>query len=286
MKPGITLFSPENLLPDHPSVPAATVTLDTGDSIEAIWNDAAGLVVLAKNLARATTATKALCGLRLRFLREHYFGPRNPNGGRPKKTGKITGFSWGSLLAEKLGINEETAKVWMRLADAVELLAEREGISLRETCEKLPWNWTPEEAQLMESTVQKLTGDKTQRQLLQSMQQGDFLSDIGYVEPERINGSNNQLGINGGKKQPAASAHERVEGLRCLARTSLFGHDTKDHRPKFGSPAYYMNALVDSDIKEELHKHPAASLIRKELADIYEVLVQPFTAAFRKLAGL
>ena len=139
-----------------------TAVLSTGEAsaieaIETAWQDAARLAGLVKNYARAGTAAKALCGLRLRALREYYFGPRSAKGGRPMKTGHLAGFPWESMIESRLGIPTRTAKTWMRLADAVEKIAAQQGLDLRSTCEKLPWDWTPEEQAAIEATVNKLT---------------------------------------------------------------------------------------------------------------------------------
>jgi hypothetical protein len=64
------------------------------------------------------------------------------------------------------GIGISCATHWMRLADAFERLAEREGISLREVLEKPPWDWSPEEAALVNDTVHQLCDGKTQVQIL------------------------------------------------------------------------------------------------------------------------
>lgn len=113
-------------------------------------------------------AQTTIFGLRLRSIRTGLFGPRIAGGGRPGIRESSKDFpSWVKLLTEEIGIGEATAQNWMRLADAAEILAEREGLSLRETCEKLPWDWTPEETRMLETTVQQLAEGKTQRELLQ-----------------------------------------------------------------------------------------------------------------------
>lgn len=244
-------------------------------AVETAWGDAARLAGLVKNYARAGTAAKALCGLRLRALREHYFGPRTV--GRPKKSNMDT--TWDGMIADRLGITRQAAENWMKMADAVEQLADLQGLDLRATCEKLPWDWTPEESALIDATVHKLTEDKTQRQLLQA----DFLSDLGYLEPERTNASNNPLGRNGGKKQAPVSPQQRIEDLRSLARTGLFGHDSKDHRPQPGSPAFWLNSLVAKQSFVGNLAHPAAALTKQERKEIYELLLKPAMDAWKAL---
>lgn len=242
--------------------------------------DTQRLVGLIKNFSRGTTAAKTMAGINLRHIREYYYGVRNPNGGRPKKTPNVSAFpTWEAYLSDMFDITRDTGENWMKMADAVQALAEAKGLDLPSICQKLPWDWTPEESAAIDATVHKLTQDKTQRELLQS----DFLLSLGYEAPERINGSNNQTGVNGGKKPLATSPEHKVEGQRCLARTALFGHDSKEHRPKPGSPAFWMNALVHAEGKGELHKNPLASLTKKERADIYEFLIQPFVASWKAL---
>jgi hypothetical protein len=273
MKAGVIPLNPDTQSSYLPSTLAHSSIVD---SEEAQWREVEGLVDMVKKYARVGTAAKAVCGMRLKILREYHFGPRRS--GRPKKRNRFGEFeSWGEMLMEKIGIDESTAKRWMKMGDAVERMAEIEGAGIREICEKLPWNWTPEEEAAMNATVSKLCDDKTQRQLLLE----DYLPGLGYVEPERINSSNNPLGINGGKKTPAANAQERLEGIRLLARTGLFGHDSKDHRPKPGSPAFWMNSLVAKQGKVGAEAHPMASLTKHERKEIYELLIKPFVDAFR-----
>lgn len=233
-----------------------------------------------KLCSRATLAATAMAGLHLRALRVLYFGERNPNGGRPKKTPHAAEFpDWPSMLTDFAGISDDTAGRWMKVADAIEALAEKHGGDVISICRTAPWDWTPEESEALGNAVGLLTQDKTQRELLQS----DFLSSLGYEAPEKTNGSNNPSRNNGGRKAPAATPQAKVEANRLIARTALFGHDSKDHRPKPGSPAFWMNALIDADGKGELAKHPAASLTKKERADIYDLLIKPFVDSWKAL---
>lgn len=271
----LEILAPSSLLDGAPNTSLSPAEVGALAAVETAWTDAARLAGLVKNYARAGTAAKALCGLRLRALREHYFGPRMV--GRPKKSGMDT--TWDGLLADRLGITRQAAENWMKMADAVEQLADRQGLDLRATCEKLPWDWTPEEAAAIEATVNRLTEDKTQRQLLQA----DFLSDLGYSEPERANASNNPTGKNGGSKQIPVSPQQRVENLRTLARTALFGHDSKEHRPQPGSPAFWMNSVVDKQGRVGDASHPAAALTKQERKEIYELLIKPFVDAWKAL---
>lgn len=271
----LQVLDPSSMIDGAPNTALSPAQVGALAAVETAWSDASRLAGLVKNYARAGTAAKALCGLRLRALREHYFGPRTV--GRPKASANDT--TWDNLLADRLGITRPTARVWMDLASAVEQLAVREGLDLRATCEKLPWDWTPEESALIEATVNKLTEDKTQRQLLQA----DFLSDLGYLEPTKPNGSNNPSGVNGGKKKPATSPQQRVENLRTLARTALFGHDSKDHRPQPGSPAFWLNALVEKQGRVGDAAHPAAALTKQERKEIYELLLKPAIDAWKAL---
>lgn len=270
----LEVLAPSSLLDGAPNTALSPIELAALSAVENAWQDTRRLADLIKNYSRATTAAKTLCGIRLRAIREHHFGPRVV--GRPKKS---NGTTWESMLADKLGITYQTADNWMKMADAVEALAESKGLDLQTICEKLPWDWTPEEQAAMDATVHKLCEDKTQRDLLQS----DFLSSLGYAAPEKINGSNNPLGANGGKKTPAANAQERLEGLRCLARTGLFGHDSKEHRPQPGSPAWWMNSLVEKQGQVAAKSHPMASLSKHERKEIYELLIKPFVDAYRAL---
>lgn len=267
----VEVLSPESLLPGASNTSLSLIQASALTAVETAWNDAARLAGLVKNYARAGTAAKALCGIRLRALREHYFGPRTV--GRPKKS--EAGTTWDNLLADRLGITRQAAENWMKMADAVETLADHEGLDLRSTCEKLPWDWTPEESALIDATVHKLTEDKTQRQLLQA----DFLADLGYEAPEKTNSSNNPLGRNGGKKKPASSPAALLKERQAAARLMFLGTE-KPGRVEKGSVAMFMEHFINN-AGEELEALPQA-----ELRDLYENTVKPFVAAFRKLAGL
>lgn len=270
-------FSPSEVLLSGPPAnslsPLETAALAT---IEDAWDETRRLSDLIKNYSRATTAAKTLCGLRLRTIREFYFGPRNPNGGRPKKTSAAGGYStWASMLADKAGISETTGAVSMQMADAVEAIALAEGTDIQSICQKLPHDWTPEDVSFLDATVLKLTQDKTQRQLLQA----DFLSSLGYEEPERQNGSNNPAGNNGGKKKPAASIQESVRLRQEAARLILFG-TVKPGFAERGSIALFMENFIKTEGAE------VAALPKQELRDLYEHTIKDFVTTFRKLAEL
>lgn len=114
-------------------------------------------------------AATVLGGIRLRALREYYFGKRTAHGSKPIKLKCLGKFkTWGGMLRTLSGIGIPCAENWIRLADAFERLAESEGISLSATLEKPPWDWSPEESALVNDTAHKLCGGKTQQELRQA----------------------------------------------------------------------------------------------------------------------
>jgi hypothetical protein len=244
-------------------------------AVESGWAEARRLADLAKNYARASTAAKALCGLKLRAIREYYYGPRDPRGGRPKMLRTAPGgATWESLLADKVGITDDTATNWMKMAAAVESLADQAGLDLRATCEKLPWDWTPEESALVDATVRRLTEDKTQRDLLQS----DFLLDLGYSPPPRLNNSPNQLGLNGSDKpKPILSPEESIRVAREAARVELYGTIREGHVDR-RSHAHWMILLHDNPELIE-------ALPPREIRAFQEQILQPFSAMIKDLAN-
>jgi hypothetical protein len=261
--------------------PAALITGDASTALSPIeaaaiiaaataWDDAARLAGLIKNYARAGTAAKALCGIRLRALREHYFGPRKAAGGRPKKSD--TGTTWETLLADKLGITRQTALNWIQMADAVEAIADAQGLDLRTTCEKLPWDWSTEESAMIDATVHKLCEDRTQRQLLQA----DFLADLGYREPARPNSSNNPTGKNGEKKKPAANAAELLKQRQIAARLLLYGTEAPG-KVALGSHARFLIDMVANGGLD------LEALPKAELQSYYEHDLKPFVDLIRSL---
>lgn len=241
--------------------------------VEAAWIDAARLAKLVRLLARAGTSAKAVCGIILRALREHYFGPRNAKGGRPRQRAIHGEFgSWNEMLLERVGISDDTATNWMRIADAVERIAEHTGMDIRAICEKLPWDWTPEESAMVESIVYALCEDRTQREILQN----DFLSDLGYAPACKPNSSNNPFGKNGGKKKQVSATdllRERQEAARIL-----FCGTARAGRVGNGSVAMFFTNCVNNGGKD------LESLPQAELRNLYENIVKPFADAFRKLA--
>lgn len=284
----VEILSADSLLDGTPNTALSPMEAGALAQVETGWQEARRLADLVKNYSRATTAAKTLCGIRLRALRVHYFGPRTGKAGRLKKIGNVSDFSsWSSMLADKVGVEERTANNWMQMADAVEALAEAKGLDLQGICEKLPWDWTPEEAAALDATVQKLTQDKTQRELLQS----DFLSSLGYTAPERINSSPNQLGINGGKKKKPATMAERIEGRRILARTEIFGQDKRSedgtHMAAEGSPAFWMAhftaQVLDCETPGDDTDTPFEALTSRERTMIFEGWIKPFLDAWKKL---
>jgi hypothetical protein len=271
--------SPDSLLDGTPSTALSPLQSAALAAVEEAWHEAGRLATLAKNYSRAATGAKALCGIKLAHLRTHYFGERKPQGGRPKKTPNDLGFStWPDLLADRVGISDECAANWMKMGEAVAMIADNQGTDLREIIVKLPWNWTPEEAAALEAAVHKITDGKSQKDLLNFIQ-SDFLSDLGYVAPERPNGSNNPAGKNGGKKKPASNPQALLEERRAAARIAFLGTD-KPGRVEQGSVALFMTHFVN-EAGQELEALPQA-----ELRDLYEHTVKPFAAVFRKLAGL
>ena len=237
--------------------------------LETGWGDARRLADLAKNYSRASTAAKALCGIKLRALRTYYFGPRNPRGGRPKKAANHD-VSWENLVVNKCGIPKKTAETWLKLADVVQGMAEGENLGMRDTLEKLPWDWTPEESAAVDAAVQRLTEDKTQRELLQS----DFLSDLGYTAPERINNSNNPLGNNGGKRTVILNPAEMLKQRQEVARLALFRCD-KPGRTEPGSVAHGMIRLLANSGKD------IEALPKNEMKYFYEHTLKPFAELIR-----
>ena len=268
----VEVLSPESLLE---STELTTVESTGLAAVESAWTEARRLAGLVKDYSRATTAAKTLCGIRLRAIREFHFGPRDPKGGRPKENPTRVGFgTWGVMLDEQLGgVDERTAERWMKMADAVEALAEAKGLDLQSICEKLPWDWTPEEAAALDATVHKLTEDKTQRQLLQS----DFLASLGYEAPGKEKGTAPAAAA--GKKKPASSAKELLRERQEAARLLFLGTAVAGRVEK-GSVAMFMEHFTNTG-GSEMEALPEA-----ELRDLYEHTVKPFAAAFRKLSGL
>ena len=262
----------EVMLSGPPAASLSPYQADAAAVVESGWGEARRLAELAKNYSRASTAAKALCGIKLRALREYHFGPRNPNGGRPKKpsAGQTT---WESMVADKCGIPDRTANTWMKMADVVQGLAEGENLGLRDTLEKLPWDWTPAESAAVDAAVQRLTEDKTQRELLQS----DFLSDLGYTAPERINNSNNPLGLNGGKKKVILNPAQLLKQRQEAARMAIYGKLEPGTRGELGSLVYRM-FLQTQDKGKVIEALP-----KSEMVYFYDYILKPYADLIRKI---
>lgn len=226
-----------------------------------------------KCYTRGRTASMVMSGLYLRLLRVHFFGPRNPNGGRPKRSLIVPGCTtWEAMLAEDGMISDRVAKNWMKCSEAVEALAIKQNLDIRSICEKLPWDWTPEENSAVDQVVGVLTEDKTQRELLQS----DFLSDLGYTEPARINSSNNPLGINGGKRKFPISPAEARKQREETARFRLTGSIEPGKIPAEGLIGRMF--LIINDGGKMLDELP-----KQELQYTYDQYIMPFSALVRKI---
>lgn len=229
-----------------------------------------------KLYSRASLAAMAMAGLHLRALRTIYFGERSPKGGRPKKPDTVSGFpTWESLLADVAGVTERTAQRWMKVADGIEAIAEREGSDVITICQKLPWEWTPEEAERIGSTAQELTENRTLKEFIQT----DFLSSLGYVNKQDVHGTNNPTGKNGSdKKKPAKSPKQLLAESQEAARKILFG-TALIGRADNGSPAMFMLQMLRTEGRE------LEALPQKEMRDFYELTLKPFSSLIRKLAG-
>lgn len=271
------LLAPESMLEGKPNTALSPQEASALVAAEAGWAEARRLGDLIKNYSRATTAAKTLCGIRLRALREYHFGPRSAKGGRPRgRNNSGESDNWASMLAEKSGLTERTARTWIALADVVEAMAEAQGLDLPSICAKLPWDWTPEEMAKLDATVSKLTEDKSQRELLQA----DFLSDLGYTAPERVNASNNPTGRNGGKKKATAATPAQLLRERQLAaRMEIYGTE-KVGRVEPGSHGFWLDHCINSK-GESIEALPMA-----ELRDFYEQTVKPFTDLLRKMVNV
>ena len=270
------MTSPAALLDGPPNL---SLSPKEASALAAVENAKTGLAHWAaqvKLYSRAGIAAMAMGGIHLRALREHFYGPRNPMGGRPRKRNTLPGCeSWKSMLADIAGITDQTATRWMKIADVVESMAAQEGGDVITICQKLPWEWTPEESEKLSNTITKLTEDKTQRELLQS----DFLASLGYTAPERVNASNNPTGKNGGKKKPAATPAALAKERQEAARMYLSGSPERG-KIEHGSVRSRMNLLCASGGKE-IEAMPQA-----EMRHFYEHTVKPFADLVRKLAGL
>lgn len=270
----LSIPTPASLLTGAANTSLSPAEVAALAAVDTAWGEARRLADLAKDYARAGNAAKALCGLTLSRLREHYFGPRNSSGGRPKKAANDSGHStWSSLLADRLGITDSTADVWMKMAEGVQAIAAAQGLDLQTTCAKLPWDWTPEETAALDNTFQLLCKDKTQRQLMQA----DFLESLGFENKQDKHGTNNPDGKNGGKKKPAASPKALLEERRRLARLDFFGTENPG-KIKPGSPVWHIEEFLKNPAE-----HPLSLLPKPELLDLIEHTLTPFIKALKKL---
>lgn len=252
--------------------PAETTALQ---AVDVAWGEARRLADLAKNYTRAGNASKALCGLTLSHLREHYFGPRDSKGGRPKTKANDSGHAtWASLLAERLEITDDTATNWMKMAEGVKALAAAQGLDLQATCAKLPWDWTPEETAALDNTFSELCKDKTQRQLMQA----DFLEGLGFENKQEKHGTNNPGGKNGGKKKPALSPKALLAERQRLARLDFYGTESPG-KVKPGAVVWMIEQFLANPTE-----HNLSTLPKPELVDLLENTLLPFTKALRTLA--
>ncbi len=255
---------------------SAAVKAMASETIAATEHQTVELIERFKAYSRAGNAAKALIGINLLALRTYYLGSPSPKGGRPKKTSDNLTFSWDSYLADKFGITRETASVWIKIGQIVQAETVSKNLDLRAVCEKLPWDWTAEEAARFDQASREAIGNRTQRELFQT----DFLSSLGYVNKQDTHGTNNPLGKNGSdKKKPAKSPKQLLAESQEAARKILFG-TAQVGRVDNGSPAMFMLQMLNTEGRE------LEALPQKEMRDFYELTLKPFSTLIRKLAGL
>ncbi len=266
--------SPEALITGNSNTSLSLAETTALQAVDVAWGEARRLADLAKNYTRAGNAAKALCGLTLSHLREHYFGPRSSSGGRPKKGANDSGSTtWNSLLADRIGITDDTATNWMKMADGVQALATAQGLDLQATCAKLPWDWTPDEIVALDNTFSELCKDKTQRQLMQA----DFLDGLGFENKQDKHGTNNPGGKNGGKKKPPISPKALLAERQRLARLDFYGTESPG-KVKPGSVVWMMEQFIQNPTD-----HNLSTLPKPELIDLLENTLTPFIKALRNL---
>jgi hypothetical protein len=304
----LEILDPETLLSGPPANPLSPIQLNEIAVMEQSTTEVRRLADLVKSFSRAGTAAKALAGIHLRHLRQFHVGDFQAQGGRPKKTPNVLGFSkslkkpphaaavsgdqklnprdedlknphdgefsgWGSFLEDRIGITTQTASNWIKIGVVVEEMAITHNLELKTICEKLPWDWTEQESAALDATVQHLTADKTQRDLLKA----DFLTTLGW-QPNPT--GNNPDGKNGsGKPQKTLTPSELLAARQDAARLALY--NTTDHnRAARGSIVERIVHHCDNGGKE------LESLPQSELRYLYEFQIKPFADLIRKLANL
>lgn len=165
-----------------------------------VWIDHAG------RFERAKTACQVMAGFELIELKR---SAGFVQGGRRGQNPNDLGFaSWDEFCRARIGISDETARGWMRMAEALKpRLRKLPGLGhlIREIIDRPLSQLGPEKCQLLADAVHKLADGKTQL---------DFMEELGLVK--RAQGSGASGGALGGGRHAKGQLTE--EAARQIAR--------------------------------------------------------------------
>jgi hypothetical protein len=156
------------------------------------WRRAREYVRGASMAAKMTVAFQVLTGFELIALKKDSGVQR---GGDRRSNPKDSGLKWEDLVKSELGIGDDTARTWMKMAEAIRPRLKKLGGSFEALpmLELPPAQWNDEQRATLATVVKKATDGKTQL---------DFLTELGLAKKPQ--GS----GVKGGAKpaNPATPA--------------------------------------------------------------------------------
>lgn len=179
-------------------------------STVASWDKVKYWAELAGKFQHATVAAQVMCGFELNELKK----ANNISQGKrtdlqlPDQSGSSAAAkSWPELVKEHAGISDDTARNWMKMADAVKSkwkkLAPQE--RLRELMAVSPSQWNEEDEKLIAASLKKATDGQTQL---------EFMRELGLAK--KPPGNPNAGNYEHGKKKTLSTA-EAAAQLRQFA---------------------------------------------------------------------
>lgn len=215
-------------------------------STEASWDNVRQFVDAAKKFARCQLACQVMAGFQLNELHKRHFVlsgrrlssriVREESHNQQIGNALAKPESWSSIVQAEAGISEDTASRWMKMAEAVRPRLKKLGSpDLREIIELPVSQITPEQNEILEKAVHKVTDGYTQI---------DFLEWLGIAKKPQGSGA-----IGGYKgRRPEPTIEEQI----ALARQAALDDWAKISEAITYGYATRFNVLEDWQIDQQI----------------------------------
>jgi hypothetical protein len=224
------------------------------------WQRAREYVRGASMAAKMTVAFQVLTGFELIALKKQ---AAVQHGGDRKSSAKDSHLiTWEDLVKSELGIGKDTARTWMKMAEAIRPRLKKLGGSFEALpmLELAPAQWNDEQRDTLAAAVKKATDGKTQL---------DFLEELGLAKKPQGSGGKGGAKPAGAAVQIAPEQAAIDTWTPTIKAIEVDGLHDKTHRalPDSGavSLARLKGAVIDllADINELEAKRTAAMLGKK-----------------------